>query len=51
MNKGFKIVCLNCGCEECEQIADYDYGWDGEEEYIIDNGVYIYCPKCGQQDR
>lgn len=50
-DKGFKIVCSNCGYEKCEQIADCDDGWDGEEEYIIDNGSYLYCPQCGQQER
>ena len=47
-DKGFKIVCCNCGYEMCEEMEDWDYGYD-DELYLLDR--YYYCPNCGQDDR
>lgn len=49
-NKGFNITCLECGSGDCSVRTDSDYGFDGEEEYLIDLGQYIECNNCGNRE-
>lgn len=46
-DKGFKIVCQNCGCENCTEEEDWDYDWD-DHPYVLRR--YFSCPNCGQTD-
>lgn len=46
-NKGFKIVCCNCGFEQCEEKEDLDYDYD-DNPYLLNK--YYWCPNCGQCD-
>lgn len=45
---GFKITCLNCGSDDCEMTEDIDYDY---EENPFSWGSYIYCNKCGNDNR
>ena len=47
-DKGFSIVCKNCGFDECKQADEWDYNYD-DEPYLLDS--YFYCPNCGQASR
>lgn len=43
VEKGFVILCLECGCEEVEIIEDYS---DCEEMSFH----YFSCPQCGARE-
>lgn len=54
----FKTTCMNCGSDNCEITydvkEDYDYVWDGEDEYLDfvgleDNGLTFSCLDCGNK--
>lgn len=47
-NQGFKIVCLDCGYEDCTIESNWDYD---SEDNLFNWGNYIYCPNCSQNDR
>ncbi|CEQ01666.1 Uncharacterised protein [[Clostridium] sordellii] len=44
--ENFKIECLNCGSRDVSVKEDFDWGWDGEDEYLTTNGYYVMCNKC-----
>lgn len=46
-DNGFKIICLECGSEDCIIKSEGDYGFNGEEECLLDTYIYVYCNKCG----
>jgi hypothetical protein len=46
-NKGFKIVCQNCGCKDCTEEEDWDYDYD-DNPYLLRR--YFSCPDCGQTE-
>lgn len=52
-NNGFKTICLDCGCDECTMVAEYeesitiDYDGECNESYEFDHYTII-CPNCGQ---
>lgn len=43
----FKIICLECGSENCtiEQSCDYDY-----EEELVEGLPYLKCQDCGNHN-
>jgi hypothetical protein len=48
--KKFIIKCQSCGSEDVDILTDTDYGFDGEDEYLIELGQYFCCNNCGETD-
>ena len=46
INKGFTIICNDCGSKNCYTQAELDYDYEGVL-YII--GYHIYCKDCGNE--
>ena len=47
-DKGFKIICLNCGSDNVTYETDIDYDY---EENSYESGHYFYCHNCCQTDK
>ena len=46
IDKGFDIVCRDCGSKDCTIETELEYEYD-ETCYI--NGYYLVCKNCGQR--
>lgn len=45
--KGFKVICMNCGSNDVFIETDIDYDWD---ENPYECGYYLRCNNCGSTD-